>query len=354
MDRYRYIDALRAIAALAVIYFHVSMELTHQGLVSSGIEKNLYTVLTEYFDLGKIAVIVFFAISGFVVPFTLLKAQQKPIQSFVISRLFRLYPAYWLSIPFGVVFGYLIADKAITAKIISVNFTMLQQFAGIENIIGLYWTLQIELIFYVCCVGLFCIGWLQNSRKVFWVAVICVGLALILAVARGMMNVKFPIALPLSLSVMFWGVLWRKTLSEDDLEAKRLANIFAALFVVLIPVISLCGYNSNMGFGETWYKYTLTYITAIALFITFTRFIKLENPVLAYLGKISYSVYLFGPIGQIIVMTYFPKVMGSFSHGYIFITMALVILWSSLIYRFVEAPSINAGRSLIAKFAPKA
>ena len=38
------------------------------------------------------------------------------------------------------------------------NLTMLQQFAGIENVIGLYWTLQIELIFYGLCVLLFCAG----------------------------------------------------------------------------------------------------------------------------------------------------------------------------------------------------
>lgn len=53
-------------------------------------------------DLGRIGVVVFFAISGFIIPTSLNHRSLHPVRKFLISRLFRLYPLYWISIILGI------------------------------------------------------------------------------------------------------------------------------------------------------------------------------------------------------------------------------------------------------------
>jgi hypothetical protein len=79
-----------------------------------------------------------------VIPFSL---KNKGFRDFWISRFFRLYPAYWLSILLVVLVGGSI--PAVLTLVI--NVTMLQKFVGFPDMIGVYWTLQIELIFYMLC-----------------------------------------------------------------------------------------------------------------------------------------------------------------------------------------------------------
>ncbi len=101
-ERLGYIDTIRGLAALAVIYFHFAEHLLRTDHVSGVVERGIFVALTQYMDLGKVAVIMFFAVSGFVIPYSFDAKSRTPVRDFAISRLFRLYPAYWLSIPLGI------------------------------------------------------------------------------------------------------------------------------------------------------------------------------------------------------------------------------------------------------------
>ena len=174
-----------------------------------------FVALTEVIDIGKFGVIVFFAISGYVIPSSLMKRTDHAVPRFVIARFFRLYPAYWLSLPAGLAIFLVVAHQHVDAPLVVANVTMLQQFFGIENILGIYWTLQIELIFYALCVGLFVIGLLQKTKFIFSTAVIFLAFATVLAAARFYSGVKLPVVVPLSLAIMFWGMIRRQA---DDGE----------------------------------------------------------------------------------------------------------------------------------------
>ena len=91
--RHTYVDAIRGLAALGVIYFHVADEMQKRHFVHP-LESLVFNFFTNTFDLGILSVTLFFAVSGFVVPFSLLRNKVSPIRDFAISRLFRLYPAY--------------------------------------------------------------------------------------------------------------------------------------------------------------------------------------------------------------------------------------------------------------------
>ena len=50
----------------------------------------------DLFNAGRFGVALFFLISGFVIPFSF--KEPRPLLRFALSRFFRLYPAYWLSL----------------------------------------------------------------------------------------------------------------------------------------------------------------------------------------------------------------------------------------------------------------
>ena len=87
-DRLVEIDALRGVAALAVVLFHYTTRFTE--LFKPG------TLPTISFPGGHYGVNLFFIISGFVIFMTLEKTA-RPLD-FVVSRFSRLFPAYWAAI----------------------------------------------------------------------------------------------------------------------------------------------------------------------------------------------------------------------------------------------------------------
>jgi peptidoglycan/LPS O-acetylase OafA/YrhL len=354
-DRFGYIDSLRGIAALLVIYLHLADHFLHTEPNLGAWDRWSFIAFTEVIDIGKAAVIVFFAISGYVIPFSLMKRTDHAVQRFVVSRFFRLYPAYWLSISAALAILAVAAHQRVAAPEVVANVTMLQQFLGIENILGIYWTLQIELIFYALCVGLFMIGLLQKTKFIFSTSVIFLGFALVLSAVRFYSGMKLPVVVPLSLAVMFWGMIRRQA---DDGEGVAVKADVALLvvFAVVIPLVSFLAYNRDYGYNETWYRYTISYGAAIAFFALCSSRLRIDFSGMRHLGRISYSVYLFGPIAeQIVLLSLLPRLgMRQGAHFYIGVTMVLAVAMAAIIYRLVEAPSIAFGRRISDRFAGRA
>jgi peptidoglycan/LPS O-acetylase OafA/YrhL len=91
---------------------------------------------------------LFFIISGFVI---LLSTANKNALGFSISRITRLFPAFWVAVTLTTVLLWLFAIPK-TADIswyqYLVNMTMVPEYFGVENIDTVYWTLQVEIKFY--------------------------------------------------------------------------------------------------------------------------------------------------------------------------------------------------------------
>ncbi len=51
--RWIYVDSIRGIAALAVIYIHIAEVAHKNGFTSNSLEYYLFYFFAEYFDLGK-------------------------------------------------------------------------------------------------------------------------------------------------------------------------------------------------------------------------------------------------------------------------------------------------------------
>ena len=96
--RLAYIDSARAIAASLVVWAHSAEVFAKLG---PEISNRWMDEVAGRLDVGRMGVVVFFAISGFVIPSSLGPREAGATRRFLVRRVFRLFPAYWLSIPLG-------------------------------------------------------------------------------------------------------------------------------------------------------------------------------------------------------------------------------------------------------------
>ncbi len=153
------IDGLRALAALSVVAYHYTTR--YQEVFPDA------APLFAGFAHGNLGVNLFFAISGFVIVMTL--ERSRSAFQFVSSRVARLYPAYWGAIALTTCALLLLPlpwhDRMPSATQVLVNLTMLQRFVGIRDVDGAYWSLQIELIFYVWMLAMWRLGALRRPVR---------------------------------------------------------------------------------------------------------------------------------------------------------------------------------------------
>jgi len=164
-DRLRELDLLRFVAALSVVLFHFT------GFNGPGPwshpSREIFPAMAHLTRYGYLGVDLFFMISGFVI---LMSAWGRSPGEFVVSRLVRLMPAYWV----GVLLG---AALYATAKLgngapglIVPNLTMLQGGLGVENVDAVFWTLWVELHFYVLIAILSAFGITYRNCLIFMTA----------------------------------------------------------------------------------------------------------------------------------------------------------------------------------------
>ncbi|KSU67248.1 acyltransferase family protein [Arthrobacter sp. NIO-1057] len=140
------LDALRITAALFVVFYHYTAW-GHEHWGSKAPE--FWPVLSEFTRYGQLGVQLFFLISGFVI---LMSLQGKNIVGFIGSRVGRLYPAYWVAVIAAAVLSLVIwpeGNGGRAASDILPNLTMFQGAFGVQNLDGVYWTLWVELRFYL-------------------------------------------------------------------------------------------------------------------------------------------------------------------------------------------------------------
>jgi peptidoglycan/LPS O-acetylase OafA/YrhL len=155
--RFPELDLLRFLAACAVMLFHY----TYLGPRTHACPASL-PILGEIFKYGYLGVNVFFILSGFVI---LLTAYEKDAIAFTVARMVRLYPAYWICVTLTVVIIVLTGTKhnPITVSEYLANLTMVHSFLGIEDVSGVYWTLAVELQFYLLIFLVLTVGQIRRT-----------------------------------------------------------------------------------------------------------------------------------------------------------------------------------------------
>jgi len=96
-------------------------------------------------------------ISGFVI---LMTAANGSFLGFAVSRVVRLYPAFWVCCTITFLFTVFLGGERYSATLgqYLVNMTMLSDFLGVEPIDGVYWSLFVEIRFYILVALVLIIG----------------------------------------------------------------------------------------------------------------------------------------------------------------------------------------------------
>lgn len=159
--RLGWLDALRGWAAVSVALHHASFYYI----------PNLRAKMGDWVDPGRYGVLLFFLVSGYIVPVSL--ERHGDVRRFWISRFFRIYPLFVAVCLVPVALALLgvrelragLGDEDPLVATLA-HLTMLQDVLAVPNAVNVLWTLSYEMTFYLLVVALYVTGAARRSAGV--------------------------------------------------------------------------------------------------------------------------------------------------------------------------------------------
>lgn len=393
-----WLDALRGIAALCVVYDHLGVR------VLPGVRSQIIQV----FDPGLYGVLVFFLISGYIVPASL--ERKGDVRAFWINRVFRLFPLF-ATVICGALLLHVLGLSSLrgmkfdTATVLSHLF-MLNDLLGGKNLIMVFWTLSYEMAFYLLLTALFTSGWHRLSGRLattFAIAALLLGgilpigwltyhstigaaqLAVIadiltvgglavavtshglprrlgawLAAATGLILVgfnshRFVYEGLTILALMFTGTMLYR--AQHGQVRRRTA--VAVVGTVFASVVAAGGWHVTqfVAAGAGPAQQRIWIVTVALAGLTFAGGLTLQRlrvpSFLAWLGLVSYSVYLTFPLLLDVYDSIpFPQryyQLNWLEAGVAVVFMAVLLGCATLTYHLIEVPMQGLGRRLVTR-----
>lgn len=345
------LDGLRAIAVLGIIIYHLNK---------------------QWLTGGFLGVDTFFVISGYLITSLLLKEYDDTgiikLKSFWIRRLKRLLPAVIvLLMVVGTATLLLKSDNIIRVKhdIIAaifyvsnwwyiakdVNYFEQFSFMPLKHL----WSLAIEEQFYIFFPVILVTLLLTIKKRykigfIFWgVSIISLGLMMFIYSINGDHS-RVYFGTDTRLQTLLLGVilafLWPpfKLKNDPPKVVKYVIDSIGSLsFIVLILLFFIINDETNWIYDGGFYLISILTLFIIASVVHPSTWIakKFSNPVLVFIGKRSYSLYLWHFAVISFVHSYY--VDGQIPVYVYFIDISLTIIFAELSYRFIETPFRKEG-----------
>jgi peptidoglycan/LPS O-acetylase OafA/YrhL len=341
-QRLALVDGLRGVAASMVVVTHF-YERVRDDLSLPGL-------LAWIFSHGYLGVAVFFVLSGFVITMSAgdRKLSSAFVARFALRRAVRLDPPYWFSIVLSLVLGVVamvlfgIHRPPPTPQQIAVHLLYLQDLLGYPSISAVYWTLCLEIQFYLfvilllwllqAALGVYSVsGLLERSLpRIIFVILVTVSVLELNDVLNLMPHGSFvPYWFCFSLGGACYWVLkgWISSIS---------------LAVAALPVLLL-----GVLFQNDWCLAALGTVAVLYLAGRYDRMSSwMSGRPIQFLGRISYSLYLFhGLVGwstMSVLLRFAPKPMGfwlALSVGLLGIIGSVTC--ATVLYWLIEQPSVR-------------
>ena len=288
------LDLARFVSALAVLSFH---HFFWGPLWEPGSQRYGWApAVTRY---GFLGVEVFFLISGFVI---LTSWERRPPLVFLRARFARLFPAWVVTV--GLLGAVLLVREGVSRGLlarVAANLTMFHWVAGVPDLDAVYWSLAVEIRFYLFMVV---IGVLVARRR----------LMAVLAVWLGVSLVSFWVRLPSGVVTMLnlrWAPLFVGGMAFADLRergskpwhAPLLAVAFLGSFAASRHHAGEVSKTTGLVHMNPWVVLAVVF-GAYALFalVTVGTFDRVQVRAFTVLNAMSYPLYLvhqeIGFIGQ--------------------------------------------------------
>jgi peptidoglycan/LPS O-acetylase OafA/YrhL len=349
-ERSQTIDGLRGIAAMTVIVDHC-LELSPLKHPNASLADPIAYVFNNDINLGRFGVIVFFFISGFLIPSSI-GNQPKPLLSFFVGRFFRLYPLYWASMILALLAIPAVGNRMPTVGQAIANVTMFQMVLGFENILDPYWTLLIEHFFYILCVFFFLMGALRSTGRMRLIMLASGGfiilLAIILTIAPGMKHARQMAELMYAASWLFVMIVGHNVRIAQTRDTFRIPAYIPILFVVVFAF--LCIARQMVGGYTVMLSPVSVFVSTTGAFFVFLLGLRMQlfgSRGFVYLGRISYGLYLFHGIALWIALALIGRPTGALSSALLLLlVIGLALVTSTLAFGFIEEPFIALGKMI--------
>ncbi|WP_340202389.1 acyltransferase family protein [Ascidiimonas sp. W6] len=344
--RLYHIDLLRFIAALYVVFYHYGF----RGFAKDDMSVVQYEPLESFSKYGYLGVDLFFIISGFVI---LMSAKKSNIVDFCISRFSRLYPAYWVGIALTTFIVVFFGGErfSVTPSQVAFNITMLNGFFEIPYVDGVYWSLLVELKFYIL------IGFILLFNKIKYIkifAYLLLGIAILQLVlpfgdAPLPLKVVYYFSFPRWSSYFIAGMFFFLIKSENKVKYYFIPILICYITSVQYAFLKADHYN-EMYHGIFSYTTVAVLVTVFYIFmflVSINQLQFLNKKAFLSLGVLTYPLYLIhqniGFIALNNLHTYFNK--------WVLLSLLIIVMLaiSFIISKYIEKPFGNYIRQSLKK-----
>ncbi|GAA1257289.1 acyltransferase [Sphaerisporangium rubeum] len=399
--RQSWLDALRGVAALIVVFEHSLDALLPE----------IRNTVSPWFNFGQYGVLVFFLVSGYVIPVSL--ERRGDVRGFWVNRVFRLYPLWLVTAVLGTVFALAevytrlppdAGEQPVTSALAHV--TMLQDLLGVDSVVNVFWTLSYEMVFYLLVTAMFVFG-MHKASTAASAGLACCAVVAGAVVPAGLISTMLgaPVVAALAAVVLVAGLA--AVVAGGETTRRRGAVAIAALGLVLLVLNSRIGAWQSLIILATMFAGTALYrmersgvrpatllpvlavpvlsvaaavwhgpgwgmteaaarefvqgwsTAVVAAWLTFAAGLAWRHrataPALAWLGLVSYSVYLLHPLVVQVVRRVTSDAAGlslPARLGWEVLLFAAVVACAALGHRYVELPGQRIGRRLARAAGP--
>lgn len=332
--RLQFLDRLRCLAVIAIVAQHY-------------LESAFPVAAKPFLSLGPgvFGVALFFMISGYVIPLSHKTAEDW--RSFVIRRIFRILPMYWVTLNLVVALGAF--GLAPYAEIVGMlgpmtlisNAVLLFEYAGDPALLGVAWSLSLEFIWYGMFCVMICIWGAKRSSGLS--LIYSVGLIALCAISI-LADTRLPFGRMLMLNAALLGFA-RFQLDAGELGLTQFLRINIG-FIAAMGISLWTGF-SYFEHPAVSISSNITAWSASYFIFTISCSSKLSLPsmpptasIFGFLGLWSYSIYLLHePLKNLlsIHLNGWPLIMGA--------TLA-TLGTAAITYRMIETPMMRIGRRL--------
>ena len=355
MNKLAYVDALRGLAIIAVVMGHAAQYGTLE----------LPDILTKIVDNGGRGVQLFFVASAFTLFLSFsnrITKENYPVKNFFIRRFFRIAPMYYLGICYyllqdGLGARYWLGDQThITVGNILSNIFFIHGINPywITSLVPGGWSITVEMTFYLILPFLFLRVKNINQALIFFILSLIIRLLFNFVLAQPLISdtwlwkyflfFYFPNQLPVFMLgiIMYFAII----------EKQGLKNISVLSYAMIAGTIVLQLFLAK----NTIYTYHIYFgilFMFLGIFLSKFKFKLIVNPIIEYIGRVSFSVYLvhFAVLHWMLHFNF----TEFFSNGILnYITRFLIALVISVVIaaffnKAIEKPFQSIGKRIIDK-----
>lgn len=363
IKKYDYIDSLRGLAILGVIFVHTSKSIT-----------SLNPIILSICNFGKHGVQLFFVLSAYTLCLSTQnrKSEQHGKKSYFIRRFFRIAPLYYFGIVlYGIVFilrnsyeinTFLVKTNYSVYSVIN-HFTFTQGLSksAIFAVVPGGWSIGAEMLFYIAFPFLFDMYFKISKQFYYFILPLFIA-AIVFVFFRALPHLFPPLSshdfnfyyctiinqIPIFLTGMSLYFLSQKLVF--DIKNRWIYLISFSLIIVVLNILYYYKFQDI-----TLFPFAVA-VSMAFLFMTFKSFPKLNIGILRLLGKMSYSIYLFHFIFSWWLSAYINENLNGHLNSSVILAICLItvivcsLIMASITKYLIEDKGIDLGNRIIKRY----